>query len=160
MIFTEAQKEEIYREYQNKVFGYIRSKINDSTTAEDLTADVFLKVYSKLDEFDDSKASVSTWIFTITRNTLTDYYRTRRVYEEIPETLEEEGSIEEDVCNADMLEKLAYALTKLDEREREIIVGRYYSGKTLKEIADCMDISYAYVKVLQNKALSELKKYL
>ena len=160
MIITDSLKEEIYVKFHGKVMGYLVSKLNNRDTAEDLAADVFLKVYEKLDTFDESKASLSTWIYTITRNTLTDYFRTRRTFEEIPETLPDDSSVEDDVCNGVMLEALAKGLKMLDERERDIIVLRYYSGKTLKEIAEGMDISYAYVKVLQNKALDKLKKIL
>lgn len=160
MNITDTLKEQIYREYHSKVYGYLLSKMNHAQNAEDLTSDVFIKVYEKLDSFDETKASLSTWIYTIARNTLTDYYRTRKVHEEIPETLPGPSSVEEEVCTEAMLETLAKALEALDERERDIVILRFYSGKTLKEIADRMDISYAYVKVLQNKALAKLKNYL
>ena len=157
---SSVNKEEIYKTYYGKVYGYFVSKINNAHNAEDLTSDVFVKIYEKIDSFDESKASLSTWIYTVARNTLTDYYRTRRVHEEIPETMPAGSSVEDDVCNNEMLEALANALETLDERERDIIVLRYYSGKTLKTIAEQMDISYAYVKILQNKAMEKLKKYL
>lgn len=157
---TMIDKEKIYRDYHGKVFGYIRSKINSVQDAEDITADVFVKAFEKLDSFDESKASLSTWIYTITRNTLTDYFRTRKVLAEIPETLEDDSSVENDVCNAEILESLANALDTLDERERDIIILRFYSGKTLKEITAQMGISYAYGKVLQNKALEKLRNFL
>lgn len=156
---TMTDTETIYRDYHGKVFGYIRSKIDSAQDAEDLAADVFLKVFEKLDSFDESRASLSTWIYTITRNTLTDYYRTRKVLAEIPEALEDSASVEDDVCNAEMLDTLANALETLDERERDIIILRFYSGKTLKEITAQMGISYAYGKVLQNKAYEKLKKF-
>lgn len=157
---TEIEKEELYREYYGKIVAYIRSKTGNGTLAEDLASDVFFKVYEKLDSFDSTKASFSTWIYTIARNRLTDYYRTRHVQEEIPETLADDSSVEEDVCNADMLDSLADALRRLDVRERDIIVLHYYSGMTLKDVAARMGISYAYVKILRNKALVTLKKYL
>lgn len=157
MIITDKEKEEIYRNYHSKVFGYIVSRINNSRDAEDIAADVFVKVYEKLDSFDESKASVSTWIYTITRNTLTDYFRTRKVHEEIPEELACESSFEDEICNREMLNSLAQALEKLEERERSIIILRFYSGRTLKTIAEDMGISYAYVKILQNNAFAKLK---
>ena len=153
-------KENIYREYHGKVLSYIRAKISSAQDAEDIAADVFLKVYEKLDAFDESMASLSTWIYTITRNTIIDFYRTRRVFDEIPETQDDGSCIEDDLCNAEMLEKLASALERLPERERDILILRYSSGRTLKEIAAQMGISYAYVKVLQNKALAGLRKML
>ena len=153
-------KEKLYREYHAKVYGYIYSKINDPHDAEDITADVFVKIYAKLDTFDENKSSLSTWVYTVTRNTLTDYYRTKKVLEELPETVEGGASAEDEICNAEMLEALADALETLPKRERDIIILRFYSGRTLKEIAGELDISYAYVKVLQNKALEKLREKL
>lgn len=159
MTSTEGFKAEIYSTYYRKVLSYLNGKVNNSYLAEDLCAEVFLKVYEKLDDFDETKASVSTWIFTITRNTLIDYFRTRREFSEIPETLAEKSDIEEDYCRAEMLSTLADALKTLPERERDLIILRYYSGKSLKEVANSLGISYAYVKILHNKALSSMKKY-
>ena len=158
MSMTDPRHEQIYRDYHAKVYGYIYSKIQNADDAEDISADVFMKVYEKFGSFDESKSSLSTWIFTITRNTLTDYFRTRKLYVEIPESVEDKSSVEDTVCNAEMLELLAKALNALDERERDIIILRFYGDKTLKEICLNMGISYSYGKVLQNKALAELKK--
>ncbi len=152
--------EQIYIDYHERVLRYIQSRVNDINLAEDLTSDVFLKIYEKIDTFDETKASLSTWIFTITRNRLTDYYRVRRVHSEVPETMEEDFNLEDAVCNQDTLEALADALEQMPERERDIIILRYYSGKTLKDIAARLDISYAYVKLLHNKALMMLREYL
>ena len=160
MADIDLAKENIYRDYHSKVLGYIRSKINNLQDAEDLAADVFVKVYEKYDSFDNTKASVSTWIFTITRNAVIDYFRTSKDYDEVPETIAADTSVEDEVCNNDMLDSLAKALRNLDERERDIIVMRYYEGVSLKDIADKMGISYAYVRVLQNKALQALRDYL
>lgn len=159
MMITDTGKEQIYRDYHGKVYGYIRAKINNIQIVEDLVSDVFIKVYEKLGSFDERKASLSTWIYTVTRNTLTDYFRTRRVFEEIPETLADGISVEDEICNAEMLETLAEALEALDERERDIIILRFYKGKTLTEIAEQMGISYSYVKVLQNRAFEIMREF-
>ncbi len=159
MIMTDEMKTELYQKFYSKVLSYINGKVNNYTLAEDLCSDVFLKVYEKLDTFDESKASLSTWIFTITRNTLTDYFRTRKVYGEIPETLAEEESFEDEICNEGMLDTLADALEKLDERERDIIILHYYSGMTLKDVAEKIGISYSYVKLLHNNALASMKNF-
>ena len=149
-------KNQIYEEYHTKVLRYINSQVNDFYLAEDLCSDVFVKVYEKIDTFDDKKASISTWIFTITRNRLIDYYRTRKVMVEIPETL----TYDDDYSDIDdeMLEKLAEALDKVDERSKKLIIMHYYEGKTLKEVAELMDISYPYAKILHKKALFNLKR--
>ena len=158
-MITDTQKEELYRDYYGKVRRYIRSKIDNAYEAEDIAANVFLKIYEKIDSFDETKASLSTWIYTVMRNTLTDYFRTRKVINEIPESFSEDSSLEDDVCNADMLEKLADALETLDERERNIIILKFYSGITLREISSRLGISYTYVKVLYNGALKKLRLF-
>lgn len=157
---TDEMKESLYNDYYRKVFGYLKGKTSNYHLAEDLASDVFMKVYSKADTFDETKSSVSTWIYTITRNTLTDYFRSRKVFEEIPEELSDGSDIEATVLDNETLEELADALEKLDERERDIIILRYYKGMKLKDIADVIGISYAYVKLLHNKALMLLKEYL
>lgn len=156
---TDAEKTAIYTDFHEKVLNYVNSKIQNMTQAEDITSDIFLKIYEKLDTFDESKSSLSTWIFTITRNTLTDYYRTRKVFSEVPEDFKDETCIDDELCNDETLETLADALDSLDERERDLIILRYYKGLTLTEIAQRMDISYSYVKILHNKALSVMRGY-
>ena len=72
--------EDIYLSYHDKVSSYIRGKVDHHQDAEDLVSQVFEKVYGKLHTFDETKASQSTWIYTITRNTVTDYYRIEYIY--------------------------------------------------------------------------------
>ena len=153
-------QEEIFREYHDKLQWFIFEKVNDQYLAEDLCSDVLMKVYEKYDTFDSSKASLSTWIYTIARNKLIDYYRGRKVFEEVPEEISTDSDIEAETCNEESLDELADALEQLDERERDIVILRYYKGITLREIAFKMNISYAYVKILHNKALESLKKYM
>lgn len=152
------EQSQIYEDYHMKVLRYIQGQVNDYYLAEDLCSDVFVKVYEKLESFNEKKASISTWIFTITRNTLIDYYRTRKVTSEIPENLVYEDD-ESDVDD-ESLEKLAKGLENLDERSRNLIIKHYYEGKTLKEVAEELGISYAYSKILHQKALFLLKKYM
>ncbi len=159
MVVSDEMKTKIYEDYAGKIKGYFYTQTSNPILSEDLCSDVFLKVYEKLDSFDEKKASVSTWIYTIAHNTLIDYYRTRKVFEEVPEEYKDDSCVEDEVINNSMLEQLACALEKLDERERAIIVQRYYQGLTLKEVAENLKISYAYVKILHNKALGELRNY-
>lgn len=153
---TEQEKTKIYEDYSLKVRNFILSKVNDFNLAEDLTSDVFLKVYKNIDKFDSKKSSMSTWIFTIARNTLIDYYRTRKVEAELPEDLTYD--VEEDICNEDNLKLLKEGLKELSEKERTIILLHYYSKMTLKDVAKKMGISYAYAKILHSKALLKLRK--
>ena len=150
-------KEEIYEEYYLKVLRYINSQVNNYHLAEDLCSEVFLRVYEKLDTFNDKKASMSTWIFAIARNRLIDYYRSRKVEEEVPDNIVYEE--DETILTEENLSKLAKAIIKLDDRSKKIIVSHFYEGKTLKQLAKEMNISYIYIKMLNKKAINILKKY-
>lgn len=160
MKITEEYKTEIYENYSPKVLSYIWGKVGDKFTAEDLCSEVFVKVLSKIDTFDDTKASISTWIYTIAHNQVIDYYRKNRITEEVPEEISTDDDLLGSVCNEETLSELALALKKLDERERIIIVERYYNNESLKDIAQQLDISYSYVKILHNNALKKMKNYL
>lgn len=160
MIIEIAQREKIYTDYHDKVMRYVRGKVSNGNDVEDIVSDVFLKVYGKLDTFDETKASLSTWIYHITQNTVTDYYRKRHIISDIPENMSDGESVTDELVNEEMLENLADGLESLDSRSRVLIILHYYNGMKLKDIAEKMGISYVYAKVLHKKALDELKSHL
>lgn len=152
--------EDVYAEYKDKVSRYVRGKIANIHDAEDVVSDVFVKVLNRLSEFDENKASLSTWIYTITRNTVTDYFRTSKQVCGLSEDLFCTIGSDEITLEEETLERLAKALEMLSERSRDIIVLHYYSGETLKSIAGKMDISYSYIKLLHAKALNAMQKFM
>ena len=151
---------QIYSDYHGKIMGYIRARVTRWADAEDLCSDVFEKIQRKLEDFDDTKASVSTWIFTITRNTVIDYFRRNKPTEELDENLSDELEIDEDLLNNETLSELAAALKALPEELRDLIVLRYYDGKPLTEVAELMGLSYGAVKLRHQSALAKLRKTL
>ena len=151
--------EAIYHEYADKVSAYVRGKVGNLHEAEDLVSTVFLKIVQKLDSYDPAKASLSTWIYTITRNTVTDYFRQQRIHMEYMEYMDyETAALEEN--GEELLDSLADALLTLKERERDLIVLHYYKGHTLKRVAEMMGMSYINAKVLHKKAVNKLYAYL
>ncbi len=148
--------DEIYTEYRDKVFSYTRSKVQDYQDAEDLCEDVFIKVCQKLDQYDDSKSSLSTWIYNITKNTVIDYYRSHKYDLELLDNYDYEDEPEEELSE-ETLAFLAKALNELPVQLRDIIVLRYYEDLTLKEISDRMGISYGILKLKHKEALFLLK---
>jgi len=151
-------KDEIYLLYKEKVSAYVRNRISDAYAAEDIVSEVFMKVYQKLECYDESRASLSTWIYIITKNTVIDYYKKKKTqlafFDEITET---ESATDEAPAYEELLENLANALEKLGERERDLIILHYYRGYTLKRIAEMMGMSYINAKVIHSKALSALR---
>ena len=87
---------------------------------------MFLKVYEKYHTFDAERASVSTWIYTITKNTVADYLRRDRTYTELPDDLSDEENLCDGILREESLKELAGALATLDERAHALIVFRYY----------------------------------
>ena len=146
--------EQIYLQYHDKVRAYVRGKIQDPHDVEDLVSAVFTKIVQKLDSYDSAKASVSTWVYTITRNTVTDHFRTRRTLVALEETMVDEQPAE---LTDDALDSLADALLDLKEKARDLIVLHYYTGHTLKEVAEMMGMSYINAKVIHKKALAALR---
>lgn len=155
---TTPDIEQLYTDYYKKVMGYISARIRNRADAEDLCSDVFEKIQRKLPDFDSEKASVSTWIFTITRNTVIDHYRRNKESGELDENLAGNFVVDESLLRTEALSSLASSLKKLPQELRDIIVLRYYDGKTLTEIAPMMGLSYGAVKLRHQNALVMLKK--
>lgn len=154
-------KDEIYLAYREKVAAYVRNRIADPYAAEDIVSEVFLKVYQKLACYDENRASLSTWIYTITRNTVIDYYKKRKTQSLFSNEIAElEEMPDETTVHEELLENLASALEKLSERERDLIILHYDRGYTLKRIAEMMGMSYINAKVIHAKALSDLRRSL
>jgi len=153
-----ARFEEIYREYYPKVSGYIHNHVNNPEDAEDLCSEVFRKAWEHLDA--ESRSGFSSFIYTITRNTVFDYFRTRREYSELPEDLAVQDNMGEKLLHDETLSRLAAALKTLPETQRELIVLRYYRNKTLQEIAELMDLSYGVTKRQHKAALDALRAVL
>lgn len=150
--------EQIYTDYSGKVMAYIRARIRNKADAEDLLSEVFEKIMKKIEGFDPEKASLNTWIFTVTRNTVIDHYRRSRPGEELDENLSDGIELDEDLLNGETLGELAAALRRLPEQMRDIIVLRYYDGKPLTEVAQLMGLSYGAVKLRHQNALLMLKE--
>ena len=149
---------DFYTDYSGKVMAYIRARIRSKADAEDLQSEVFEKIMRKIDEFNPEKASLNTWIFTITRNTVIDHYRRSRPGEELDENLSDGVELDESLLNNETLSELAAALRKLPEQMRDIIVLRYYDGKPLTEIAQLMGLSYGAVKLRHQNAVIMLRE--
>jgi len=159
-------KEQVYLDYKDRVYGYIITKVANPHEAEDLLSCVFLKIYQKLDRYDSTKASLSTWIYTITHNEVCNFFRAKAKHglvvdiEDVTELSDGAEPFIEKLLKEEEIETLAKALERLPERERDIIILRYYHGYTPTEVAELMKISYSNAKFLQHRAIGMLKKLL
>lgn len=154
----------IYAQYRDKVFGFVRSKVFHPEDAEDLVQEVFLKVYRNLDEYDAAKASLSTWIYTITRNTVYDYLKAKRnrpVFELLDNTEDAaEEAPDEELLRNETLEELACALEKLPQDQRDITILLYYKKLDRKTVAQMLGMTYGQLRYLHDKAIRRLGELL
>lgn len=153
----------IYTQYCDKVFGFVRSKIFNQTEAEDIVQTVFLKVYSNLDKYDETKASLSAWIYTITRNTVYDYLKEKRdhpVLELMDNTVYSADEPEDSILNNEALEELACALEKLPQDQRDIIILVYYKNLDRRKVAGMFGMTYGQLRYLHDKAMKRLGELL
>ena len=157
---TKPTEDALYREYRDKVLAYLKSRLESVEDANDLCHDVFLKVFRSLPRYDETKSSISTWIFRITRFTLIDYIRTKHPGSQLAENIPSGDDLEESFIQGETLQCLAAALAELEQAERDIIIMRYYNGYSLTDISRLTGISYGMVKVKHKKALKKIGVYI
>lgn len=151
----EVRFESLYREYRPKVAGYIHNHVNDPEDAEDLCSEVFRKAWEHLDA--QNRTGFSSYIYTITRNTVVDYFRTRRQNAPLTDNLSVPDTMADKLLREETLTELAAALKKLPEPQRELIVLRYYENRSLQEISEIMSLSYGVTKRMHQAALQSLR---
>jgi RNA polymerase sigma-70 factor (ECF subfamily) len=132
--------------------------------ALDLTAQTFEKVFSKFKTYDSAKAKISTWVFTVARNTLIDFYRKNGRVDVTSLTDVEDiivddrnKSMEDSVYIDVQKEKLVLLIQKLSVSDQEIIHLRYTEEMSYAEIAERLGITVNAVGIQLHRAVQKLK---
>jgi RNA polymerase sigma factor (sigma-70 family) len=151
-----------YEQYLPRIFRYISFKVTDKFLAEDLTSAVFEKALTKFKSYSSEKAAVSTWIFTIARNTVIDHFRARSREKtvQLDETIdipEDSKSIEQTVIEKEEWQVLRNCISRLSPNEREIISLKFSSEMTNRQIAGVLGISDSNVGVILYRAIRRLR---
>ncbi len=160
-MIPESESDKIYAQYRNKVFGYVYAKVRDRTEAEDIVQSVFMKVFRNIGSFDPAKASLSTWIYTITRNTVYSYLEKKYDCTEVEwseDIADPSESPEKLVESKEQLSVLAKALQALPMEERSVIILIYYHGQSKKATAARLGITYSRLRYLHDRAVSKLRE--
>lgn len=152
----------LFTDYYVYIYRIILYKIGNSYDAEDLTSNVFLKAYNAFDRYDPTKASAKTWLYVIAQNVLKNYYRDRKVNASVEEYSNTLSETDRDITyEAVLLQEsrdiLAKALNALSDRERLIIIHKYFNDKSSEEIAQELKISSGNVRIIVSRALKKLK---
>jgi RNA polymerase sigma-70 factor (ECF subfamily) len=152
----------LYEEYLPRVYRYITYRITDIPTAEDLTSTVFEKALTKFKSYSPDKAGFSTWIFTIARNTLIDYYRASSKEKTVQ--LDDPGvevspavSPEDESDRAEEIQMLNTCLAQLSQPEQEIISLKFGAEMTNRQIAKALALTESNVAVIIYRAVRKLR---
>jgi len=156
---------EVYEVYFSKVYNYIFYKVMNKHVAEDITSATFLKVTEHFDRYDPEKAGMSTWIFRIAENKLTDHFRAARVSVNIDDLSDSTALSEDFTGNAllitdENLRELYMALATLGDTTRDIISQKYFQNKTIRQIAKEKGMNESTVSTMHNRGLEKLRSQL
>lgn len=158
--------EAIVNRYEVTILKFIYSMIKDKEASEDITQEVFMTVYNKLDTFND-RYKFSNWILRIAKNKCIDYVRKyRKIHEENIDDVKSMTITSKEISPEQTLEfketkrTIEEYINKLEYMDRQIIMLRYVKEVTFKDISKILDISESAVKRKYYKIRAELKKYI
>jgi RNA polymerase sigma-70 factor (ECF subfamily) len=167
----EAAWEELVRLHTRRVYGLCYRFTGSGSEAQDLTQEVFLRVFRTLRTFRSAEGSFATWLARVTRNLLIDHYRRTRqervtdsIEEQLP-MMEEEGAAasarpDQAVAGREASEILQATLQRLSPDLREAVILRDLQEMEYREIADVLKIPEGTVKSRINRGRAELARLL
>src|SRR6266487_6140726 len=153
--------EQVWDAFHGPLQQFIRRRVSDEVTAEDVLQDVFLKIHQRVETLKDVKR-LESWIYQITRNAIIDSYSSSR-----PTTTLEEAEVlvmPEELPDDDVVSELlpcVRAMVKsLPELDRQALVLTEYQGLTQKELSERLGLSFSGAKSRVQRACEKLKQLL
>ena len=162
--------EELVKSYTKLVYSICYRFTNHDNAAQDLTQEVFLRVFKSLHSFRAGEGSFVVWLTRLTRNLLVDHYR-RTKQERVTDALDDKLAILEEktaqlartdglVAGREAGEVLQAALQKLSPELREAVILRDLQEMEYREIALALNVPEGTVKSRLNRGRSELARVL
>lgn len=155
----------LYDNYSDALFSVIYQIVNNKEIAEDMLQETFVKIWKKIDTYDESKGTLYTWMLNIARNTGIDFIRSQKnqfythlVHDDIWQNeLSHPGA---GMGNTDRLDYIALKnkATKLGKKYAIIIDMIYFGGYSYVQVAELLKLPVGTVKTRARMALTLLKK--
>jgi RNA polymerase sigma-70 factor (ECF subfamily) len=161
--YDEGALQSLYETYHPKVYNYAFLQMGDVQAAEDLAADVMLKMLESIRKYQFKGLPFSAWVFRIARNRLIDLHRRRRRRGEVDLSESLAGTLASPHAMAERaLERgqIHVALKFLTEEQRQVIVLKFIEGFDNRSIGKIMGRSEGAIKSLQHRALGALRRVL
>ena len=166
----ESAWEELVRLHTRQVYGLCFRFTNSGQEAQDLTQEVFLRVFKTIKTFRSAEGSFHTWLARVTRNLLIDHYRRTR-QERVTDSIEEQLPMIEEraatsarpegmLAGREASEVLQAALQRLSPDLREAVILRDLQEMEYREIAGVLNIPEGTVKSRLNRGRAELARVL
>ncbi len=156
----------IYDRHSRRVFSMAMSSLGDYQESEEITQDIFLKLWNRGGSYNAEKSKLTTWLTAITRNRIIDQIRKkRRQRTEQENTLDiasipsNEISPEDETVSKIEGESIRSILNVLPEEQRAVVEFSYFKGLTHREIAEQMNIPAGTVKTRIRLALQKMRNH-
>ena len=149
---------ELYDRYAGTVFNKCLSFAKNKVEAEDLTHDIFIKLYVKLNSFKGT-SKFSTWLYSFTYNFCVNYvqrnsYKNKEKVDD--EIIERNASVIDEISDDDIyqlkVEKLQKVLSIIDSKDKMILLMKYQDDLSIKEIKEALGIGESAVKMRLKRA--------
>jgi RNA polymerase sigma-70 factor (ECF subfamily) len=171
-LITQLREEalaQLYDRYNRLVFSLALAIVSDRATAEEITLDVFMRVWQKADSYRSDQAKVSTWLTHIARHHAIDVLRRRSVRPDqyavdwedaIPDHVSPEHNPQEFAELSQQRERVQAALAQLPADQRQALTLAYFNGYTQRQIAEVLKQPLGTVKTRLRLGMQKLRDYL
>jgi len=171
-LIVEARAEalgELYDRYSRLVFSLALNSVGDPATAEEVTQDVFLRVWQRAGQYRADRAKVSTWLTSITRHRAIDQLRRRGSRPEqhsvawaelSPGTEPSVNGPEQSAALAMERAQVRAAIAQLSEEQKQVLALAYFQGLTQSQIAETLDLPLGTVKTRIRLGMQKLREML
>ncbi len=155
---------ELYRAWFPRVYAYVAYRVGRVPDAEDLTAEIFLKIVQSLNQFEyRGTGSFAAWIFRIAHNAVSQFYRQHRLepqsLDDLPDIQSDEPAPDEALLLKERFQRLRTRIALLSPRRQEIITLRFFGGLRNQEIAAVLNLDERTVAAHLCRAIEDLQRY-
>lgn len=153
--------ENVWEAFHTPLQHFIRRRVSDEATAEDVLQDVFLKIHQHMETLKDVR-KLERWIYQIARNAIIDSYRNSKPTTtlEAQEVLDLPEELPDDDVVSELLPCVWAIVRSLPELDRQALVLTEYQGLTQKELSERLGLSFSGAKSRVQRAREKLKQQL
>jgi len=156
---------QLYDCFAQRIFRYVRIKIQNREEAQDILQEVFTKAFLGLKRLDPEKLNFTAWLYKVASNTINDHFRKKYSHPEpveIDDSMDiiDKTSILEEVSTGSDLEIVRASFKQLPAIYRQVLELRFFQNLSLGEVATALSKSNLAVRMLQHRALKKVKNIL